>query len=398
MDAEGKRTALIVATYDYADERLKKLRAPERDAEALASVLGDPEIGNFQVDLSINDPEPVVRRKIGTFFRDRGRQDTLFLHFSGHGVKDEDGNLYLAMQDTDYANLDATAIPSDFVTRQMDRSRSCRIVLTLDCCYSGAFARGMAARADPAMHIGESFGGGGRGRIVLTASNARQYAFEDAEVKGSSNPSIFTSALVEGLSTGEADRDGDSWVDVDELYDYVYARVRERTPNQTPERWGSQEGRLLIARSRAPAVRPEPELPAPEPELPPELEAEIESTDNAMRFAAVYKLELLLRNRKPGRAEAAKQALEALVDDDSRSVSEAAAAALARRGVGAAAEPVEEGALPEPEPPAQPEPPPFWPPPSNWGKPKPEAPTPTPPSGGSKPPFWPPPPGWKPDE
>ena len=39
------RYALIVATDTYADPKLRRLRAPARDAEALADVLRDPEIG-----------------------------------------------------------------------------------------------------------------------------------------------------------------------------------------------------------------------------------------------------------------------------------------------------------------------------------------------------------------
>jgi len=49
-------------------------------------------------------------------------------------------------------------------------------------------------------------------------------------------PSVFTSVLVKGLRTGHADRDGDSQVSIDELYDYVFDKVREITPHQTPEK------------------------------------------------------------------------------------------------------------------------------------------------------------------
>ena len=42
---DGKRSALILASYDYEDPGLQLLRAPARDAEALARVLRDPEIG-----------------------------------------------------------------------------------------------------------------------------------------------------------------------------------------------------------------------------------------------------------------------------------------------------------------------------------------------------------------
>ena len=44
-DASQRRLALIVATSDYRDPTLHGLRASGTNAEALAMVLSDPEIG-----------------------------------------------------------------------------------------------------------------------------------------------------------------------------------------------------------------------------------------------------------------------------------------------------------------------------------------------------------------
>ena len=51
----GSRSALIVATYRYDDVRLQQLQAPQRDADALAEVLGDPGIGGFEVKTVVNE-------------------------------------------------------------------------------------------------------------------------------------------------------------------------------------------------------------------------------------------------------------------------------------------------------------------------------------------------------
>ena len=138
----ARREALIIAADRYEDPKLRALRAPARDAEELARVLGDSEVGDFQVGVSLNEPDHVVRRKLSEFFRDRRRDDLLLLHVSCHGLKDEDGTLYFASSNTAVEHLEATAIPSEFVNRQMTKSRSRRIVLLLDCCFGGAFARG----------------------------------------------------------------------------------------------------------------------------------------------------------------------------------------------------------------------------------------------------------------
>src|SRR3954471_20016714 len=97
----GTRSALIVATYAYDDAAgLTTLRAPRRDAEALSEVLGDPNIGGFEVRTVLNQPAHVVNLEVARFFADRRPDDLLLLHFSCHGVKDDSGELYFAATDT----------------------------------------------------------------------------------------------------------------------------------------------------------------------------------------------------------------------------------------------------------------------------------------------------------
>ena len=306
----GRRSALVVANDTYHDQRLRRLRAPATDAEHLARVLRDADIGGFDVEVSLNDPEHVVRRKLSAFFDNRGLDDLLLLHLSCHGVKDEDGRLYFATPDTEVDHLDATSVPADYVNRQMTRSRSRRIVLLLDCCYSGAFARGMLSRGDERMDIMERFDG--RGRIVLTASSAMEYSFEGDQLAGEGRPSVFTSALVEGLATGAADRDQDGYVSVDELYDFAYERVRTVTPSQTPGKWVFDvQGDFYIAKSSRP--------PAPVDPLA-DLRASITSPFTNVRLGAVEELGGLLDDADDVRAAAAREVLEHLADHDGQPV------------------------------------------------------------------------------
>jgi hypothetical protein len=318
---DGSRSALIVASDNYTDPGLRRLRAPASDAQALAGVLRDPGIGGFEVHTLLNEPAHEVNLAVEEFFADRRPDDLLLLHVSCHGVKDEGGELYFATSNTLLRRLGATAVAAEFVNRRMSRSRSRRVVLLLDCCYAGAFERGMTARAGTGMAIEEQFGG--RGRAVITASSAMEYAFEGDELADTQElqPSVFTSALVEGLETGEADRDQDGMVALDELYDYVYDKVRAVTPNQTPGKWTfGVQGDLFIARRARPVTTPSP--------LPPELQEAIDSSFAAVRAGAVQELARLLESRHAGVALAARLALERLSEDDSRAVCAAATAAL----------------------------------------------------------------------
>jgi hypothetical protein len=342
---DGTRSAPIVASDDYTDPGLRQLRAPASDAEALAGVLRDPNIGGFQVRTLLNQPAYEVNEAVEEFFADRRPDDLLLLHVSCHGVKDEGGELYFATANTKLRRLAATAVAAEFVNRRMSRSRSRRVVLLLDCCYAGAFERGMTARAGTGVGIEEQFGG--RGRAVITASSAMEYAFEGDELADSHElaPSVFTSALVEGLETGEADRDQDGMVGLDELYEYVYDRVRAATPNQTPGKWTyGVQGDLYIAHRARPVTTPAP--------LPPELQEAVDHPLTAVRAGAVQELQRLLQSRHAGLALAARLTLERLAEDDSRKVSAAATAALGLQ------------ATPPPphRPPSRPAPPPAPPP------------------------------------
>ena len=149
----------------------------------------------------------------------------LLLYFSGHGVLDDRGQLYLAVKDTERGLLRGTAIGATFIADEMDRSHSRRQVLILDCCHSGAFARG--SKGSPGLSVGTAaaFEGTGYARVVMTATDSTQYAWEDDHVIGEADKSVFTHYLVEGLKTGAADANADGWITLDELYDYVHAQV-----------------------------------------------------------------------------------------------------------------------------------------------------------------------------
>jgi YVTN family beta-propeller protein len=307
----GRRLALLVATDRYADVGLRRLRSPAGDAEALAEVLRAPEIAGFEVTMLVNEPHHVVGQAIGDFYRDRRRDDLTLLYFSGHGLKDDDGQLYLAMANTRRDSLLFTALPADHIDRAMESCPSRQKVLILDCCYSGAFPAGRMAKADTEVHTLERFQG--RGRTVLTASDATQYSFEGGgdQPLGDAARSVFTRYLVAGLRDGSADLDGDGDITLDELYSYVHDRVVEETPQQRPKKQDNVQGRTVIARNVNWT-------------LPSYLRHALTSPIAADRLAALDGLIHLHRIGNPTVRAAALAELHTLANDDSRQVSTAA--------------------------------------------------------------------------
>ena len=256
----ARRLALIVATSAYEDPGLAQLVSPAQDAAALASVLADPAIGGFAVSSILDAPSGEISQTIEDFAAERDRADLLLLYLSCHGLKDEQGRLYFAARNTRRDRLRSTAVPAGFVNDVLFSCRSRRKVLLLDCCYSGAFAKGLAVKADPSVHTPDHFDA--RGLVVLTASDATQYAFEGDAVIGGAAPSLFTASMTHGLQTGAADIDGDGLVSVDDVYEYARRTVADQPRRQSPRKWEFDvAGAIVLARSPA-AADPTVSVPA----------------------------------------------------------------------------------------------------------------------------------------
>ena len=302
----GRRLALIVATSDYRDPTLHQLRAPGRDASDLAEVLGDPAIGIFDVRTLMDTPSDQLLRGIAQFCGQASPGDLLLIYLSCHGVLDDRGRLYYATIDTERSLLSATAVAAQWLTEQLDDSRAHRKILLLDCCHSGAFARG--AKGGSELALKDRFSG--RGNVVLTASGATEYSFEGANVVGEGVRSVFTRAVVDGLRTGQADCDKDGLVTVNDLYHHVYDTVRAAEPRQTPRLWAfGTEGDLLVAHSpRGPVVEPAP--------LPEDVRMLVESSRLVVRESGVRVLADLLDHGEPGLALTARQTLQRISEED----------------------------------------------------------------------------------
>lgn len=137
-----RKFALIIGNNEYQDPKLAQLSSPSQDVEGFSQVLKDPNVGAFDVvDVLLNQSSSIVSEAIDNFFDEKKANDLLLMYFSGHGVLDDRGVLYLAMTNTNTNRLRSTAISSEFINGVMDNCRSKRQVLILDCNNSGAFAR-----------------------------------------------------------------------------------------------------------------------------------------------------------------------------------------------------------------------------------------------------------------
>ena len=243
------KVALLIGVSEY-EPGLNALPAAVHDVEAMRRVLRNSEMGGFaDEDITVlKNPEPQkVRNAIYNLFANRKRDDLVLFYFSGHGIKDERGKLYLSTRATRKQNgklVKPSSIPASVLHESINDSRSQRQVIILDCCFSGAIATGMTAKDDGSIDLQEHLGG--RGRAILTSSSSTQYSFEQE----GSELSIYTRYLVEGINTGAADTDGDGQISIDELHEYASNKVQEASPAMTPKFYPMEEGyKILLAKS-----------------------------------------------------------------------------------------------------------------------------------------------------
>lgn len=256
---EVKKLALLIGSAEYQDQQLRRLKAPAADVSALRRVLIRPDIGGFaEADVIVlpNPGKADAERALTRLFLSKGRQkdDLVLFYFSGHGVLDHAGDLFLALPHSEYEDPHGTMLWASQVKTIMDRSPSRRVVVILDCCHSGAFQRSTKSGHGPGSPAvtEATFEPQGYGREVLTSSALTQYAYDGDELLGDGATSLFTRYLIQGLETGEA-APGSEMISVEQLFRYVYRQVVGATPKMTPQRWvDAQMGSLIIARNPEP--------------------------------------------------------------------------------------------------------------------------------------------------
>ncbi len=247
-----KKLALLIGVSEY-QLGLNPLPGSVLDVEALREVLVHPEMGNFaETDVSIlkNPQRQEMEDAIYHLFANRAKDDLLLFYFSGHGVKDERGQLYLANCNTRKDNgqlVDSTAVATTYLQNKINSSKSQRQVIILDCCFSGAIAQGMTIKDDGVVDVNVYLGG--KGRAILTSSTATEYSFGSDKTE-EIGLSVYTRYLIEGIKTGAADTDDDGYIGVDELHEYAARCVKEAAPAMTPKFYPMEEGyKIILAKS-----------------------------------------------------------------------------------------------------------------------------------------------------
>lgn len=211
--AGTQKLALIVANHE-GGAGLAKLRYAGRDGSRLADVLD--ELGGFDRAnmLSVIDGDAAavmstideMERKVVDAKRD-GDEVVFLFYYSGHA---QNGLL----------RLGNTTLEMATVKRRLEDSSADVRIAFVDSCGAGAMTRAKGGSIAPPFVVAVDQGLSTRGQVIITSSSADEVSQESDDIQGS----FFTHYLATGLR-GEADRNQDGRVTLDEAYSYAYGRT-----------------------------------------------------------------------------------------------------------------------------------------------------------------------------
>ena len=195
--------ALVVGVNEF--QHAPPLRSAVNDAQSMADLLTDPQIGRFRksnVFCILNQAATLegVKTAIGEIRSRAQADDLIFVYIASHGSPREDdpnGVSYILMHDTKRdtaADLYATSLQMIYLVDILRRDvRAKRVVLVLDTCFSGDATAGGAAvhTANAAVGAATAFSVAadrfedeapdGAARVVISASRAEEQSQEDSD-------------------------------------------------------------------------------------------------------------------------------------------------------------------------------------------------------------------------
>tara|TARA_R110000751_G_scaffold10055_4_gene37387 strand:+ start:8632 stop:13500 length:4869 start_codon:yes stop_codon:yes gene_type:complete len=223
-----------VGVSDYAIAR-QNLDYAHKDALELEKQLKRQEgvlFSKVNTKVLVNEDatERNIRIEMNDFLRQASAEDVIIVFLAGHGVQDNEQNLYLITHDGD--------IDRPYTGMQIDKFRDFlsgrpinqKALFLMDICHAGTAGprrRGRITAEDAVRELSA-----GTGTIVLASSTGAQSSLEDESFGGGHG--AFTAALLEGLK-GQADKDaGDrnGFTSVQELISYTARRVPQMTQGQ----------------------------------------------------------------------------------------------------------------------------------------------------------------------
>jgi WD40 repeat protein len=239
----SNKFALLIGVSEHA-LGVQPLPGVEKDLESLKQVLVDPQIGNFvDVDIALNPDSPAMATKIESFLSNSPPDSLVLLYFSGYGILDRQGTLYLSStasrRNAQGKIIRSTFVSTDFLGAVMRDCPARQQILILDVCMSKDASLYQTDSSHPFETVRQQLIG--PGHTILVSSTA----IHDTGVQKGVKSSIYTHYLVEGLKTGIADANSTGIITLGKWHTYAKQKVQLVSPALRPALYGALDQRQL---------------------------------------------------------------------------------------------------------------------------------------------------------
>lgn len=278
-----KKYALVIGSnYKGNPAGISELNLCEKDATYIESQL--KKVGTFEeikVLLGRDVTKSNIESEIKAIGSKAGPTDVVFIYFAGHGAYQRDANAKNGMRNF-IVCYDRPHLFDDELNGYLEKIKSPKTLLALDCCFSGGIAKkGKKTRGDKDIPIPDGVQGVVKesddfffqNKVIISSADDNQTAIE---VGGAINHGIFTYQF--GRAIESADLNGDKVVTALEAFfktrDEVQRMAKENDHEQVPQISGNASG-IILSGKEAPVpptpvvvVKPDPE-PKPTPAVDP---------------------------------------------------------------------------------------------------------------------------------
>ncbi|MCB5910141.1 caspase, EACC1-associated type [Streptomyces pinistramenti] len=233
-DPAQSRAVLIGSSKFSEADGLPSIPAVSANLEGLKAALTSSTTGSLNSERCTLLSDPLTTSDIGQALAQSAEAtDVLFVYYSGHGLVDERGRLYLALSSTKPDQLRWTALPFDALREELAASPASIRILVLDCCFSG---RAVEAMSDSHGAITGQIDIAGTYTMTSTTANATSYAPAGAKY------TAFTDALLGALKDQES-------LTLDEVFREVELRLISRGLPRPQRRAINAAGNLILTKS-----------------------------------------------------------------------------------------------------------------------------------------------------
>ncbi|WP_327152184.1 caspase, EACC1-associated type [Nocardia sp. NBC_01329] len=222
--------AALVGVSRYSDPEFPDIPAAGNNVRDLARSLTGPGAAFDEEHCTVlSDPgqSAEVGKAVAAAARDA--EDVLLVYYTGHGVVDRRGRLYLALPDTDHEEPEWSSVAFTTLRDELMESRARARILILDCCFSG---RAFEAMSSPDAVIGGQIDIRGTYTITSSARDETSLAPEGHRY------TAFTGALLSAAA--------DTGLTLDQLYQRVDRMLHQNSQPRPQRRSVNIAGELRL--------------------------------------------------------------------------------------------------------------------------------------------------------